>query len=306
MLGDNETRITEVVLLGFQSRYSIQILIFFLLLVIYVVTLTGNLLIVVLVSASRRLQSPMYFFLQHLSFCDVLLTTNIVPNTLHVMIVAGSRMSLNGCLIASAIIEGCLLPVMSYDRYMAICYPLRYTAVMGFRLCLRLVISSWLLGSVISFMSSMLINTLVFCGPNIIDHFFCDLGPVLNLACSDSSIVEIEVSIVTIQVGVFQLVFIFVTYIHISINILRISTTSSRQKAFSTCISHLTVVCTYYGTMIILYVIPSKGRSLNLNKFLSRMNTVATPLLNPIIYSLRNQEIKTAFGQVIDFPNCLW
>ncbi|KAM4749316.1 olfactory receptor 5G9-like [Rhinophrynus dorsalis] len=241
----------------------------------------------------------MYFFLCHLSLCDILISSNVSPNTLQVIMAGRCPISVSACLTqlyffgASAIIECCLLTVMSYDRYLAICNPLHYMSIMNYNVPCYLVLWPWMAGFLLSLMTDVFVFELTFCGPNIIDHFFCDLAPMLELSCSNTSAVEIEVSIVVIVVVISQLLFVVVTYICIFISILQISSTSGRQKAFSTCSSHLAVVSMYYGTLITLYVAPSRGYSLTMNKILSLLNTVVTPLFNTIIYSLRNKEIRT-------------
>ncbi|KAM8972654.1 olfactory receptor 5G29-like [Pelodytes ibericus] len=214
-------------------------------------------------------------------------------------------MSVNCCFIqmyffgASVITQSCLLSTMSYDRYVAICTPLYYASIMNQRLPLYLVVSSWIAGLVLTLMTLSLLLQLEFCGSNVIDHFFCDMAPVLELSCSDTSTVQIEVSIVAIVIGLFQFVFIIITYSCIFTSIFQRSTTTERQRVFSTCSNHLSVVCIYYGSLITLYVAPSKGYSLNLNKILSLLNTALTPLFNPVIYSLRNKEIKAAMKRLI-------
>ncbi|XP_053319927.1 olfactory receptor 6F1-like [Spea bombifrons] len=301
----NHTNFSQFILLGFQDLHVLRIPIFMLLTITYFATIVGNLLIIAVVPTSRQLCLPMYRFLSHLSICDILISTNIVPNTLQVILLGGSPLSFSGCLTqlyffgASAIIECCLLSVMSYDRYLAICKPLHYSAVMNYRVSHYLVVWSWLVGFLQSMVTHSLILQLQFCGPNVIDHFFCDLPPLLALSCSDTSAVEIAVSIVSIVVGILQLVFIMVTYICISASVLQISSSTGRQKAFSTCSSHLTVVGTYYGTLITLYLAPSRGYSFNFNKVLSLLNTVVTPLFNPIIYTLRNRDIKSSIGKLV-------
>ncbi|XP_063305968.1 olfactory receptor 1-like [Pelobates fuscus] len=182
---------------------------------------------------------------------------------------------------------------MSYDRYLAICKPLHYISIMNLRLTNYLVLLSWIVAFLQSAVTYMYIIQLKFCGPNIINHFFCDLAPVLELSCSDTSVAQIEISIFVIIGGLSQISFIIFTYVSILISILGISSSTGRQKAFSTCSSHLAVVCTYYGTMITLYAAPSRGYSSNLNKILSLLNTMITPLFNPMIYSLKNNEINT-------------
>ncbi|KAM4749259.1 olfactory receptor 11L1-like [Rhinophrynus dorsalis] len=194
---------------------------------------------------------------------------------------------------AITVVECFLLTVMSYDRYLAICIPLRYISIMSIKLCLQLVMSTWFIVNVISVIFFIPISLLQFCGNNAIDHIYCDLAPLLEVSCSDTYIIKTEGTIITIPILLCPFVFIIITYVSIFQTILKISSTTGRQKAFSTCSSHIIVVSTYYGILITKYTVPSKGRSLNLNKFISVLYTVVTPLFNPIIYSLRNQEIRT-------------
>ncbi|XP_056401695.1 olfactory receptor 998-like [Hyla sarda] len=300
MSATNQTNVVEFYLLGFGNLGIFRFLLFTLLLVVYVVSLGGNLLIITLVLFSRFLRSPMYFFLSHLSFCDTVFTTNVLPNMLQVILQEGSTLSVAGCIAQyhvfgfSATSESFLLTMMSYDRYLAICNPLRYTAVMNSRLQVLLVASSWFLSLVVTLSSLLLVCRLWFCGSNVIDHFFCDISPLLELSCSDTSLVKIELYVCSVPIVVLPFLFIMASYISIFLSIVRISSSSGRQKAFSTCSSHLTVVSLYYGTLFAVYVVPTNISSLNLNKILSLLYTVVTPMFNPIVYSLRNQEIKTA------------
>ncbi|KAM4749351.1 olfactory receptor 11L1-like [Rhinophrynus dorsalis] len=297
----NQSTITEIYLLGFQGLHGWRILLFLAILVIYAVTITGNLLIIVLISATRHLQSPMYFFLSHLSMSDILLTSTISPNMLDVILKEGAIICFVGCfsqifmLSVSSITECLLLTVMSYDRYLAICKPLHYATIMNFTFCRHLVMCSWMLGVFTTLIVIILLNRLHFCGPNIIDHFFCDFAPFLQLSCSDTRIVQILSVLLAGLETIIQSVFIISTYCAIFFTILRMSSSTGRQKAFSTCSSHLAVVCTYYGTLMAIYVVPSGGHLFNMNKILSVLYAVVTPLLNPIIYSLKNQEIRKAF-----------
>ncbi|KAM4749373.1 olfactory receptor 5P66-like [Rhinophrynus dorsalis] len=297
----NQSTITEICLLGFQGLHGWRILLFLAVLVLYVVSITGNLLIIVLVSATHHLQSPMYFFLSHLSMSDILVTSTISPNMLDITLKEVAIISFAGCLsqffilCVSSATECVLLTVMSYDRYMAICKPLHYISKINFTFCRHLVMFSWMFGFCLSLYIIILLNSLHFCGPNIIDHFFCDYDPLLQLACSDTKIVQILFVLIVGPVMIIETVFIISTYCSIFFTILRMSSSTGRQKAFSTCSSHLAVVCTYYGTFMAIYVVPSGGHLFNMNKILSLLYTVVTPLLNPIIYSLKNLEIRKAF-----------
>ncbi|XP_072254915.1 olfactory receptor 11L1-like [Pyxicephalus adspersus] len=306
----NMSSINIIHLLGFQMPHNIRFLIFFLFLIIYYVTLCGNLLIITLVSYSKSLHSPMYFFLSQLSISDILLITDILPNTFHGMLGKGTVLSFSDChtqfyfFAVSETLECLLLTVMSYDRYLAICKPLHYSLTMNFQVCWMIVITCWALGFFLEMIHTLMISQLKFCGSGIVDHFFCDLDPILQLSCYDTTIIQLEVTLLSAVFIVIPFFIIIVSYIYIIITIFNIPSVTGRQKVFSTCSSHLTVVSIFFGTLICVYFLPSKGQSMNITKFLSLFYTVGTPLLNPMIYSLRNTDLKQAVDKIIN--HCLY
>ncbi|XP_067391454.1 olfactory receptor 11L1-like [Emydura macquarii macquarii] len=301
----NETSITKFLLLGFGNLNKVQILLFLLFLVIYILTMAGNLLIVVLVAADQHLHTPMYFFLGNLSFLEICYTSVTAPRLLVGFLVEDRTISFRDCITqlfffgALACIECFLLAVMAYDRYLAICNPLNYMLMMNFRVCLQLVSASWITGFSANALVVGMVPQLNFCGPDEINNFFCDMEELLKLSCTKSSLAEMIVLVSCSLVSLVPFFFIVMSYIFILLAILRIASSSGRQKAFSTCTSHLLVVSLYYGTIITMYVLPSAQWSPSLHKALSLMYTIITPMFNPIIYSLRNKEVKEAFRKVI-------
>ncbi|XP_031754242.1 olfactory receptor 6N1-like [Xenopus tropicalis] len=301
---ENQTTVADFLLLGFNDLYSFRDVLFICLFLIYLATVSGNLMIIVLVTFSPRLDSPMYFFLGHLSCCDLLLTTVIVPLMLD-SILTEVTISFVGCfaqfyLFGSLATTECyILSVMSYDRYLAICDPLHYSSAMNLKRCFHLAFWCWVLAFLLMLLTAVQVGRLKFCGPNVIDHFFCDLAPLLQLSCSDTAFVEAENLVVGVPSTFLPLLYITKTYMSIFCAILKIPSAIGKKKAFYTCSSHLTVVCIYYGTLIVAYLFLSKSHSLNLNKVLSLLYTVLTPLLNPLIYSLRNKEIKKALSKFL-------
>ncbi|XP_044138875.1 olfactory receptor 11L1-like [Bufo gargarizans] len=298
----NSTAVTEIFLLGFQNFQSIKNFFFILMLLTYCVTVCGNLIIILVVSYSPSLHSPMYFFLTQLSFSDILLTTTIVPNMLRVVLYDGSYVSFIGCLTqfycfsATESIECLLLTVMSYDRYQAICNPLHYVSVINITFCVTTIFLSWLFVLFVILIISVTINHLIFCGPNIIDHFFCDFDPILELSCTDPFIVKMESRLIAVPLVICPFMVIIISYVYIIVTILKIPSVTGRQKTFSTCSSHLAVVSLYYGSLISIYLLPNMN---NAKKILSLFYNVVTPLLNPMIYSLRNKDIRQAIERIL-------
>ncbi|KAG8441547.1 hypothetical protein GDO86_007066, partial [Hymenochirus boettgeri] len=295
----NQTKITEFLLLGFSGSRTLKVLLFFLCIVIYIMSLIVNSMIIGLCLSSRHLRSPMYFFLSHLSVNDIMLSTSVVPHFLSTLL-DGKTMSVSACVTQFFCccffpgVECFLLAAMAYDRYLAICNPLYYVTIMTSQHSLCLVTWTWLLMFLFSIIFVTATCNLGFCGCNNLDYTYCDYAPLREISCSDIFITEIIRTILNIPIVPVPLVIIITSYISIILSILRISTSTGRQKAFSTCISHLTVVCTYYGILIAKYTVPSKGQLSNMNKILSLVYTMVTPLFNPIIYSIRNTQIQKA------------
>ncbi|KAM6448948.1 olfactory receptor 6M1-like [Liasis olivaceus] len=302
----NATSITEFILIGFPNPWKIQILLFLLFFLILVATMIGNTLIIILVSTDYRLQSPMYFFLCNLSIIEILITLTVVPKMLQNFLLEQNNISFSGCFIQSYFYflfgtsEYVLLAMMSYDRYVAICYPLHYTTIMSGKVCISLVLVSWMSGFFSILTPTVMKVGLPYCGPNVINHFFCDSAPLLHLACADIHLVEFIDFLVSLPVILGSLLLTLISYIYIVSTILRIPSATGRQKAFSTCASHFTVVSIGYGTSSFIYVRPSQASSMNLNKIASLITTAVTPLLNPIIFTFRNQKVQEVFKDFIN------
>ncbi|XP_073403090.1 olfactory receptor 5P64-like [Dendrobates tinctorius] len=302
MCDENQTQVTQIRLLGFQSLSKYKPLLFLLLTLSYICILGGNLLIILLVTINDQLKTAMFFFLKHLSIADVLLTSSVIPIMLGIMFGEEGVLSFWGCLTQLyffaifGFVQCFLIAIMSYDRYLAICHPLRYSSLISPDLCLRLVIGAWFLVIVLGSCEFLVFIQINFCGLNYIDYFYCDLGPLMELATSDISFVMLQDFVYGIFYAFFPFVFIIITYFCIFFTILNIS--YGRRKAFSTCSSHLTTVCAYYGTLTAVYMTPSDESSSNINKYRSLLYIVVTPLMNPIIYSLRNNEIRRAMQKM--------
>ncbi|XP_010952300.2 olfactory receptor 11L1-like [Camelus bactrianus] len=305
MKSPNVSTVTEFQLLGFQNLLEWQTLLFAIFLFIYFLTVTGNTVIIAVVSQEKRLHSPMYTFLKHLSFLEIGYTSTTVPLLLANLLSQRRAISFPACIaqlyffVFFGATECFLLAMMAYDRYLAICSPLHYCFLMSPEICTKLVAISWLTGLGTGFLPSLMISKLDFCGPNQINHFFCDLPPLMQLSCSSVYITEMVIFILSVAVLCICFFLTLVSYAFIVSSILRIPSASGRMKTFSTCASHLAVVTIYYGTMISMYVRPSAHLSPEINKIISVFYTVVTPLLNPVIYSLRNKDFKEAVRKVM-------
>ncbi|XP_034992830.2 olfactory receptor 6M1-like [Zootoca vivipara] len=294
-------QVAEFILTSFQLPRHLELSLFVVLLVVFLLTVAGNITIIALVCLDQRLQTPMYFLLCNLSLMEVFFVTSIIPKMLVDMVSLSKSISFLGCLaqcyfyFVFGTSETILLAVMAFDRYVAICRPLRYAAIMNGWVCTYLVFGCWLAGFLSPVASAILLYPLSFCDSNIIDHFFCDYASMLKLSCND---VYLNLTLASALSSVVLLSSLFVTllsYIYIIVTILRMHSTTGRQKTFSTCASHITVASIFYGSSIFMYSLPSQGRSRDVQKAVAVLTGMLTPLLNPFIYSLRNEKVKEAF-----------
>ncbi|XP_065269990.1 olfactory receptor 10A4-like [Emys orbicularis] len=288
----NQTVLMEFILLGFGNLPELQTLLFLLFLAIYIATVAGNVLIFVLVVADQHLHTPIYFFLGNMSCLETCCSSNVLPRVLAGLLTLDRTISFSGCLtqyyfFGSLVATECLLlSVMSYDRYLAICNPLHYAARMSGRACIQLAGGSWIGGFLCIGILTLLISSLTFCGPNIIDHFFCNFIPLVKLSCNDPHLMETLAFILLLLFSLVPFLFILMSYIFIITTILRIPSTTGRQKAFSTCSSHLIVVSIYYATLLIVYMFPTTYILSDFKKVLSVSFAILTPLFNALINSL--------------------
>uniref|UniRef100_A0A8C0JBS3 Olfactory receptor n=1 Tax=Chelonoidis abingdonii TaxID=106734 RepID=A0A8C0JBS3_CHEAB len=296
----NDTSMAKFVLLGLSNHTDTNLILFVVFLCIYIITVLGNFLIIIVINVSRALHMPMYFFLRNLSFLEVCYTSVTLPKMLASLLSEDKTISFAGCAVQMyfflffAVTECFLLASMAYDRYSAICNPLHYTTIMNKRVCIQLAMSSWICGILVALEHTSFVFTLPFCGSHVINHFFCEIQPVLKLVCRDTYWNEIQIIVAAAFVLMMPFMLILVSYICIISTILKMQSAEGRRRAFSTCFSHLIVVTLFYGTALIMYVRPNSSFSPDVNKLLSLLYSVVTPILNPIIYSLRNKEVKDA------------
>ncbi|XP_043338802.1 olfactory receptor 5F1-like [Cervus elaphus] len=305
MARNNCTLLTEFILLGLADTLELQTILFFLFLVIYTLTVVGNIGMILLIRTDSRLHTPMYFFLAILSFADVGYSSTITPKMLVVFLTEKKTISFAGCFlqmyffITFATIECILFGLMAYDRYVAICNPLLYPLIMSRTVCLKMATGAFTAGLVNSMVHTGYVSSLPFCSSNVIHHFFCDTPPMFKLSCSDTRLYE---SILSTFAGVNivgTLLVILTSYCYILFSIFRVRAGAGRRKAFSTCVSHLTAIILFYSTSMYTYLRPTSSYSLNQDKVASVFYTVVIPMLNPLIYSLRNSEVKKALWNVI-------
>ncbi|XP_046927651.1 olfactory receptor 1030 isoform X1 [Lynx rufus] len=305
MVRGNSTLVTEFVLLGLTDRPELQPILFVLFLVIYLITVGGNLGMLVLIRIDSRLHTPMYFFLASLSGLDLCYSTNVTPKMLANFLSEKKTISYAACLtqcyffIAMVITEYYMLAVMAYDRYVAICNPLLYSSKMSRGVCIRLIAGPYVYGFLSGLMETMWTYRLTFCDSNIINHFYCADPPLIQLSCSDTFIKEKSMFVVAGFNLSNSLLIIGISYIFILTAILRMHSAEGRHKAFSTCGSHLVAVTVFYGTLFCMYVRPPTDKSVEQSKIIAVFYTFVSPMLNPIIYSLRNKNVKQAFWKLM-------
>ncbi|XP_057634661.1 olfactory receptor 5AN1-like [Chionomys nivalis] len=302
--GRNVTKITQFILLGFSDFPRITTMLFVIFLVIYLLTLTWNLSLIALIRLDAHLHTPMYFFLSNLSFIDLCFVTSTAPKMLSTFFQEKQTISFVGCIVqfffsaTMALSESCLMTAMAYDRYAAICNPLLYSSVMSPTLCAQMVMGTYIAGLTGSLSQICALLQLHFCGPNVIRHFFCDISQLLNLSCSNTFSVQVLLVILTMFFGIVNASAIMLSYGFIVLSVMKITSAKGRSKAFNTCASHLTAVSLFYSSGIFVYLRSSSGGSSSLDRFASVFYTVVIPMLNPLIYSLRNQEIKDAMKRL--------
>ncbi|XP_014939835.1 olfactory receptor 5AL1-like [Herpailurus yagouaroundi] len=306
MAKGNQSAVTEFILLGLTENPEFQAILFCVFLLIYSFTVLGNLGLIVLIQISPQLHTPMYFFLCHLAFVDFYGASTVTPNTLANSLREIKSMPFYACatqvccFITFSVWELLMLSVMAYDRYVAICNPLLYVILMPRKLCLQMVTSSYIYGLTVGLVQAVATFHMSFCDSNVVNQFYCDDVPLIALACSDTQVKELMLWIIAGFNVFFSLIIVLISYVFIVFTILKIHSAAGRHKAFSTCASHLFSITMYYGTLSFMYLRPKSSHSLDKDKFASVFYAVVIPMLNPLIYSLRNQDVKKAFKKIFD------
>ncbi|XP_062053910.1 olfactory receptor 8J1 [Lepus europaeus] len=308
MAPGNSSQVTEFILLGVSERPELQLPLFCVFLVIYGLTVVGNLGIITLTSIDSRLHTPMYFFLRHLAIINLGNSTVIAPKMLINFLVKRKTTSYYECatqlggFLVFIVSEIFMLAVMAYDRYVAICNPLLYMVVVSRQICLLLVSLTYLYGLFTAIMVSSCVFSVSYCSSNVINHFYCDNVPLLALSCSDTYIPETVVFVSAATNLFFSMTIVLISYFNIVLSILRIRSSEGRKKAFSTCGSHMMAVTVFYGTLLFMYLQPRSNHSLDTDKMASVFYTLVIPMLNPMIYSLRNKDVKAALQRLMASP----
>uniref|UniRef100_A0A8D2CM38 G-protein coupled receptors family 1 profile domain-containing protein n=1 Tax=Sciurus vulgaris TaxID=55149 RepID=A0A8D2CM38_SCIVU len=301
----NETTIAEFTLEGFPAVQHLGKVLFLVHLLVYLASVTGNMFIITITWTDHRLQTPMYFFLSSFSFCEFCFITTVIPKLLSIFLLGQQTINFTSCLtqafsflfLGSTIFF--LMTVMSLDRYLAICKPLHYPTIMNLRVCFFLVFFCYTVSSIIITGLILKVSQLSFCGPHVIPHFFCDLGPLIHLSCSDTRSIEMLAFGLALFILFTSLIITIIAYSNIMFTIMRLPSAKERQKAFSTCSSHLIVLSLMYGSCVFIYVKPKQASRLDSNREAALVNTVLTPLLNPVIYTLRNKQVHQALRDVL-------
>ncbi|KAM4013551.1 olfactory receptor 12D1-like [Anomaloglossus baeobatrachus] len=302
---DNMTSVDGFILLGITDVPQLQIFLFIIFLMFYVFNLSGNLSIFLLIIIEQSLYKPMYFFLGNLSFLDVFYSTTMEAKMLSGLLLSDKRISVFGCIAQLYFFqflgstEALLISSMSYDRYVAICNPLRYHVLMGRMFCIQLASSCWLIGFLYSLFLTIITFRLPYCNKKQVTHFYCDIKPVIKLACANTKQSELLMTGIFVVIAVSTVPLITVSYMYIGSHLLKLRSRQERWKAFSTCTSHITVVVLYFGTALGMYLGPNTQNSLEQDRLSAILVTVITPALNPLIYTLRNKEVKNSFQKLL-------
>ncbi|XP_052609798.1 olfactory receptor 12-like [Peromyscus californicus insignis] len=301
----NYSEVTEFILLGFNIPPKFQVFLFLMFLMIYMVTVVGNVSMIIVIKMDSRLQTPMYFFLRNLSYLDLCYSTVIAPKTLANFLTSEKKISYNGCaaqfffFALFVTTEGFLLAVMAFDRFSAICSPLHYPVHMSQKVCVQLVTGSYICGCINSIVQTGFTFSLRFCGENRLDHFFCDVPALIKISCVDTFVNEIVLFILSALIIISTTSIILVSYGYILSTVLKIPSTHGRSKTFSTCGSHIAVVSLFYGTVFFMYAQPGSISSPEKSKVVAVFYTLIIPMLNPLIYSLRNKDVKDAVKKIL-------
>ncbi|XP_077604887.1 olfactory receptor 5B2-like [Crocuta crocuta] len=303
---ENNTEVMDFILMGLTNTPELQIPLFIVFTLIYVISVLGNLGMIIMILLDSRLHSPMYFFLSNLSLVDCGYSTAVTPKVMAGLLIGDQVISYNACaaqmfsFAAFATVESYLLSSMAYDRYAAVCKPLHYTTTMTMSACARLAIGCYICGFLNASIHVGNTFSLSFCKSNVVHHFFCEIPAVMALSCSDKHISEVILVYVSSFNVFFALLVIIISYLFIFITILKMQSAQGHQKALSTCASHLSAISIFYGTIIFMYLQPSSSHSMDTDKMASVFYTMVIPMLNPVVYSLRNQEVKNAFRKVLE------